>query len=59
MHDGSIANLCDAAQPHAAIEGRPVPALTLAERRDLIAFLRTLGAQKQAVPADEESMICR
>ena len=59
MHDGSIANLCDALQPHAALEGRPVPALTLAERRDLVAFLRTLGAQKQAVLADEDAMICR
>ena len=59
MHDGSIANLCDAAQPHAALEGRPAPALTLAERRDLVAFLRTLGARKQAAPADDEAMICR
>ena len=59
MHDGSIANLCDALQPHAALEGRPVPALTLAERRDLVAFLRTLSAQKQAVRADEDAMICR
>ena len=59
MHDGSIANLCDALQPHAALEGRPVPALTLAERRDLVAFLRTLGAQKQAVLADEDAMTCR
>ncbi|HKX40089.1 MAG TPA: cytochrome c peroxidase, partial [Burkholderiaceae bacterium] len=32
MHDGSIANLCDALRPHAALEGRPMPALTLAER---------------------------
>ena len=43
MHDGSIANLCDALQPHATLDGRPVPALTLAERRDLVAFLRTLA----------------
>ena len=59
MHDGSIANLCDALQPHAALEGRPVPALTLAERRDLVAFLRTLSAPKQAVRADEDAMVCR
>ena len=59
MHDGSIANLCDALQPHAALEGRPVPALTLAERRDLVAFLRTLGAQKRAVLIDKDAMICR
>jgi cytochrome c peroxidase len=47
MHDGSIANLCEALQPHAALhEGRDAPALTLAERRDLVAFLRTLGARE-------------
>ena len=61
MHDGSIANLCDSLQPHAALqEGRDAPALTLAERRDLVAFLRTLGAQEQAVVlTDEEAMNCR
>ena len=59
MHDGSIANLCDALRPHAALQARPAPALTLAERRDLVAFLRTLDAQKQALLADEDAMICR
>ena len=59
MHDGSIANLCDALQPHAALEGRPMPALTLAERRDVVAFLRTLSAQERAVLTDEDAMICR
>jgi cytochrome c peroxidase len=59
MHDGSIANLCDALQPHAAPEGRPVPALTLAERRDVVAFLRTLSAQERAVLIDEDAMTCR
>jgi cytochrome c peroxidase len=59
MHDGSIANLCDALQPHAALEGRPAPTLALAERRDVIAFLRTLGAQKHALLIDEDAMICR
>ena len=59
MHDGSIANLCDALQPHAALEGRPVPALTLQERRDVVAFLRTLSAQEQAVLIDEDAMVCR
>ncbi len=59
MHDGSIANLCDALQPHAALEGRPMPALTLAERRDVVAFLRTLSAQERAVLIDEDAMICR
>jgi len=59
MHDGSIASLCDALQPHAALEGRDTPALTLAERRDLVAFLRTLDAQEQAVLIEEDTMICR
>lgn len=59
MHDGSIANLCDALQPHAALEGRPMPALTLAERRDVVAFLRTLSAQERAVLIDEDAMRCR
>ena len=59
MHDGSIANLCEALQPHAALEGRPMPALTLAERRDVVAFLRTLGAQERAVLIDEDAMTCR
>ena len=59
MHDGSIANLCDALKPHAALEGGDAPALGLAERRDLVAFLRTLGAQEQAVLADENALSCR
>ena len=59
MHDGSVANLCDALQPHAALEDRPMPALTLAERRDVVAFLRTLSAQERAVLIDEDVMICR
>ena len=59
MHDGSIANLCDALQPHAALESRPVPALTLAERRDIVAFLRTLNARKPAQLDDEDALTCR
>ena len=59
MHDGSVANLCDALQPHAALDGRPLTALALAERRDLVAFLRTLGAREQPALADEEAMVCR
>jgi cytochrome c peroxidase len=58
MHDGSIANLCDALRPH-ALQNPAAPALTLAERRDLVAFLRTLDAQKQALLADEDAMMCR
>jgi len=59
MHDGSIANLCDALQPHAALEGRPMPTLTVAERRDVVAFLRTLSARERPVLVDEDAMICR
>ena len=60
MHDGSIANLCQALQTHAMLpEGREAPALTLAERRDLVAFLRTLGAREAAVLTDEDAMTCR
>jgi cytochrome c peroxidase len=59
MHDGSIANLCDALQPHAALETRDAPALTLAERRDLVAFLRTLDTQEQAVLTEEDALTCR
>jgi hypothetical protein len=59
MHDGSIANLCDALRPHAALAGRPTPDLTLAERRDVVAFLRTLSAQERAVLIDEDAMVCR
>ena len=59
MHDGSIANLCDALRQHAALEGRLMTALTLAERRDVVAFLRTLSAQERAVLVDEDAMACR
>jgi cytochrome c peroxidase len=44
LHDGSAARLCDAVQPHAADAGSVPPLLTGAQRRDLIAFLRTLSA---------------
>ena len=43
LHDGSAARLCDAVQPHAADPGTLPPLLSAAERRDLVAFLRTLG----------------
>jgi cytochrome c peroxidase len=59
MHDGSIANLCDALNPHAALQSQAAPALTLAERRDLVAFLRTLEAQEQPVLTEEHAMVCR
>lgn len=44
LHDGSAAGLCDALQPHAADPGAVPPPLSAAERRDLLAFLRTLSA---------------
>jgi cytochrome c peroxidase len=59
MHDGSIANLCDALHPHATFPGRSAPALTLAERRDLVAFLRTLDAQEEAVLTEQDATVCR
>ena len=59
MHDGSIANLCDALQPHAALDDAPMPALTRAQRRDVVAFLRTLSVQEQAVLIDEDARTCR
>ncbi len=59
MHDGSIVGLCDALQPHTPLESRPPQGLTLAERRDLVAFLRTLGSEKHAVLIDEDAMTCR
>ena len=45
LHDGSAASLCDAVQPHAADPGNVPPLLTATERRDLVAFLRTLSAE--------------
>ena len=48
FHDGSAARLCDAVQPHAADPGMEPPLLTASERRDLVAFLRTLSADASA-----------
>jgi cytochrome c peroxidase len=47
MHDGSIANLCDALRPHARSRRRRPAALTLAERRDLVALPAHLGVPGQ------------
>ena len=43
LHDGSAARLCDAVQPHAADAGSVPRLLSADERRDLVAFLRTLS----------------
>jgi len=60
MHDGSVANLCDALKPHAAREGQTPPALSLAERRDVVAFLRSLGdGQTHEALTDEDALSCR
>ena len=55
LHDGSASSLCDAVQPHAADPGGVPPLLTTAQRRDLVAFLRTLspnGANDDAPPCE-------
>jgi cytochrome c peroxidase len=59
MHDGSIANLCEAVEPHATLDGSPAPTLTRSERQDLVAFLRTLSAHEKPVLVDEAAMTCR
>ena len=58
MHDGSIASLCDAVLPHGADGEAPQIALTVAERRDLVAFLRTLSARDEALLIDEATTRC-
>ena len=55
FHDGSAARLCDAVQPHAADPGTEPPPLTGSERRDLVAFLRTLSAD---APSDDANAAC-
>jgi cytochrome c peroxidase len=59
MHDGSIARLCDAVLPHAALDGAPDAALSLAERREVVAFLRTLGSPQSGALVDEAILACR
>ena len=58
MHDGSVANLCDAVLPHATTEGTAPAVLSSAERRDVVAFLRTLSAPREAI-VDEAALGCR
>ena len=50
FHDGSAARLCDAIRPHAAEEAAAAPLLTASERRDIVAFLRTLSVDS---PGDD------
>jgi cytochrome c peroxidase len=60
MHDGSVDRLCDALQPHAADAGRSAaPPLSLDERRDLVAFLRTLSADGDPPLVEPSVWACR
>jgi cytochrome c peroxidase len=67
MHDGSVANLCDAVLPHATADAPPsglqglppVLPLSLAERRDLVAFLLSLSARPAAGPVEPSTFECR
>jgi cytochrome c peroxidase len=60
MHDGSVANLCDALRPHATpAAGGGAPDLSLDERRDLVAFLRSLSASPEAPLVDAAIYRCR
>jgi cytochrome c peroxidase len=59
MHDGSIADLCEALAPHADRDGRPTPMLTAAERSDVVAFLRTLAAERHVAALDDVVPACR
>jgi cytochrome c peroxidase len=53
LHDGSAARLCDAVRPHVADDPRASPALSAAERGDLVAFLRTLSAASESDGTDK------
>jgi cytochrome c peroxidase len=55
MHDGSVANLCEAVDHHAGETGPP---LTPDQRRDLVAFLRTLSSG-DAPFVDPATLTCR
>ena len=54
FHDGSAAHLCDAVRPHAADSGNAPPPLEAAQRRDLVAFLRTLSSD----PSNDAPIAC-
>jgi cytochrome c peroxidase len=60
MHDGSVGNLCEALRPHALPDaGGAAPRLSLAERRDLVAFLRSLSVTADSPLVDEAIFRCR
>jgi cytochrome c peroxidase len=54
FHDGSAARLCDAVRPHAADGSSAPPPLEAAQRRDLVAFLRTLSSDA----ANDDASAC-
>jgi cytochrome c peroxidase len=54
FHDGSAARLCDAVRPHAADGGNAPPPLDAAQRRELVAFLRTLSSE----PSNDGAIAC-
>jgi cytochrome c peroxidase len=60
MHDGSVARLCDALQPHATPPAAtPPPTLQRDERRELIAFLLSLSARGIPAHEDTDGFDCR
>jgi cytochrome c peroxidase len=62
MHDGSVGNLCDAVRPHAldaSADGAAAAPLSEAERRDLVAFLRSLSASADSGLVDPAVFRCR
>jgi cytochrome c peroxidase len=61
LHDGRLANLCDTLAPHAPLPtaSAAAPALSLDQRRDLVAFLLSLGAQGIPAHAERSSFDCR
>jgi len=59
MHDGSVANLCDAIAPHASMQASDPVELSLAQRRDVVAFLRSLSVEPQPPHVDAAVFRCR
>ena len=54
----AVAEVGDAVSPHAISEDLPPTALSFAERREVVAFLRTLSAPREAI-VDEAAVTCR
>lgn len=58
MHDGSVERLCDTLAPHTR-DAPAVPTLTLQQRRELVAFLRSISAPTEAPLVAESNFDCR